>query len=131
MCSREHARGVVSVQQIAVRHQFCTNYISENHGKYLARHTACRDLEDIILTGATKTQHLEMLDMVCGQLEEVGVRFKRKQCTFLANEVVYLGYRINQHGLHPVQDKVEAIQKARSPQNVLELQTFLGLLMNN
>ena len=32
------------------------------------------------------------------------------------------------HGLHPVQNKVEAIQKARSPENVQELQAFLGFL---
>ena len=85
-------------------------------------------LDDIILTGATKAQHLETLDMVLGRLEEAGFRLKRKKCTFLADEVVYLGHRIDQHGLHPVQDKVEAILKARSPENVQELQAFLSLL---
>ena len=42
--------------------------------------------------------------------------------------MVYLGHKIDQHGLHPIEDKVEAIQKARAPENVLELQAFLGLL---
>ena len=41
---------------------------------------------------------------------------------------MYLGHRTDQHGLHPVQDKVEAILKARSPENVPELQALLGLL---
>ena len=85
-------------------------------------------LDDTILTGATKAQHLETLDMVLGRLEEAGLRLKRKKCTFLADEVVYLGQRIDQHGLHPVQDKVEAILKARSSENVQKLQAFLGLL---
>ena len=69
-----------------------------------------------------------MLDMVLGRLEEAGLRPKRKKCTFLADEVVYLGHRIDQRGLHPVQDKVDAILKARSPENVHERQAFLGLL---
>ena len=47
----------------------------------------------------------------------------------MADEVVYLGHNtIDQHGLHPVPDEVEAIQKAREPENVSELQAFLGIL---
>ena len=83
---------------------------------------------DIILTGATKAKHLEMLDLVLGRLEEAGLRLKREKCTFLADEVVYLGHKIDQHGLHPIEDKVEAIPKAKAPWNVLELRAFLGLL---
>ena len=60
-------------------------------------------LDDVILTGATKAQHLETVDMVLGRLEEAGLQRKRKKCTFLVDEVVYLGHRIDQHGLHPVQ----------------------------
>ena len=65
--------------------------------------------------------------MVLGRLEEAALRFKRKKCTFPADEFVYLKHRNDQHGLHPVQDKVEAIRKARSPDNVQERQAFLGL----
>ena len=60
-------------------------------------------LDDIILTGATKAQHLETVDMVLGRLEEAGLPRKRKKCTFLVDEVVYLGPRIDQRGLLPVQ----------------------------
>ena len=51
-------------------------------------------LDEIILTGATKAQHLETMDMVLGRLEEAGLRLKRKTCTFLPDEVVHLGHRI-------------------------------------
>ena len=44
-------------------------------------------LGDIILPGATNTQHLETPDMVLGRLEEAGLRLKRKKCIFLADEV--------------------------------------------
>ena len=30
------------------------------------------------------------------------------------------------HGLHPIEDKVEAIQKARAPENVLGSEVVLG-----
>ena len=85
-------------------------------------------LDDIILTGVTKAQHLETLDVVLGRLVEAGLRLTGKKCTFLADEVVYLGHWIDQLGLYPVQDKVEAIHKVKSPDNVQVLQVFLGLL---
>ena len=74
-CHHKHA------QQIVVWHQFGTNYIPEDHGKY---QYVAEYLDDIILTGATKAQHLETLDMILGRLEEAGLRLKRKKCIFLA-----------------------------------------------
>ena len=54
--------------------------------------------------------------MVLDRLEEASLPLKGKKCIFLADEVVYLGHRIDQHGLHTVQDKVVAILKSRSPE---------------
>ena len=85
-------------------------------------------LDDMIVTGTTNAQHPETLDLVLGRMEEARFQLKRKKCTFLVDEVVYLGHRIDQHGILPVQDKMEAILKARSPENVQELQAFVGLL---
>ena len=72
-------------------------------------------LDDIILTGATKAQLLETMDIVLGRLDygsrERNAHFSK---TRLCN-------RIDQRGLHPVH-KVEAILKARSLENVRELQ---------
>ena len=36
---------------------------------------------------------------------------------------------IDEKGLHPIGDKVEAVQKAPSPKNVSELKSYLGLLL--
>ena len=66
-------------------------------------------LDDITMTGATNAQYLETLDLVLGRLEEEVLQPKREKYTFLADEVVYLGQKIDQHGLHPVEDKDEAI----------------------
>ena len=51
-----------------------------------------------------------------------------KKCKFLAPSVTYLGHRIDQFGLHPISEKVKAIQKAPEPSNVSELKAYLGLL---
>ena len=60
-------------------------------------------LDDIIVTGTTRAQHLETLNIVLSRLAEASLKLKREKCTFMADEVLYLGNRIDQHGLHPVQ----------------------------
>ncbi|CAB3983486.1 Hypothetical predicted protein [Paramuricea clavata] len=50
------------------------------------------------------------------------------KCEFLKPEVVYLGLKINEKGLHPVEEKVDAVRKAPVPSNVSELRSFLGMV---
>ena len=40
----------------------------------------------------------------------------------------YLGHLINEKGLHPTPSKVKAVTDARTPHNVSELKSFLGLM---
>ena len=53
------------------------------------------------------------------------------KCKFLAPSVMYLGHRIDQSGLHPLAEKVRAVQNAPDPRNVSELKAYLGLLTYN
>ena len=52
-------------------------------------------LDDILLTGVTKEEHLQVLDGVLKQLETAGLRVKRSKCCFMAPSVDYLGHRID------------------------------------
>ena len=47
---------------------------------------------------------------------------------FMAPSVVHLGHRIDEQGLHPISEKVKALQQAATPTNVSELKSYLGLL---
>jgi hypothetical protein len=46
----------------------------------------------------------------------------------MAKSVQYLGHIIDAEGLHPITDKIEAVQQAPPPRNVSELKSYLGLL---
>ena len=46
----------------------------------------------------------------------------------MAKSVVFLGHMIDEHGVHPVKEKVQAIREAPVPRNVPELKSYLGLL---
>ena len=52
----------------------------------------------------------------------------REEVLILVPEVVYLGHKIGAEGLHPVADKVDAIQAAPTPKNVAKLKSYVQLL---
>ena len=55
-------------------------------------------------------------------------KFKKSKCRFLASSVSYLGYKLDGEGLHPLSEKVKAIQDAPTPRSVSELKSYLGIL---
>ncbi|VDI75773.1 Hypothetical predicted protein [Mytilus galloprovincialis] len=86
-------------------------------------------VDDILITGSSKSEHLNNLETVLlGKIQEAGMRLNKDKCVFLAHEVVYLGHRIDQYGIYPVESKVKAITEAPEPKNVTELKSYLGML---
>lgn len=85
-------------------------------------------LDDVLVTGRDDAEHARRLDAVLRRLQDAGLTLQRDKCDFYKNEVSYLGYVIDKDGLHKSPEKVEAIVKAPVPNNVNQLQSFLGLI---
>ena len=85
-------------------------------------------LDDILLSSPTESDHLQLLNQVLDRLDKAGLRAWKEKCQFFVPSVSYLGHKIDGEGLHPLPDKVQAIQEAPSPTNVQELKAYLGLL---
>ena len=85
-------------------------------------------LDDILISGSTVQEHMDTLEQVLNRLEKAGLKLQEKKCSFMVPEVVYLGHKIDAQGLHPLAEKVEAVQAAPIPKNVSELKSYLGLL---
>ena len=85
-------------------------------------------IDNILITGETESDHLKSLEEVLKRLAKAGLRAKKNKCKFMAPSVTYLGHVIGAKGLHPLPDKVQAIQQAPTPKNVTELKSYLGLL---
>ena len=56
--------------------------------------------------------HLKNLKEVLTRLERAGLRLKKNKCSFMVPSVTYLGCQVDAEGVHPVKEKVKAIQKA-------------------
>ena len=85
-------------------------------------------LDDILISGKTDSKHLATLETVLQRLAGAGLHLKKEKCTFMVSSVTYLGFRIEAEGLHPVTEKIQAIQNAPEPCNQSTLKSYLGLL---
>lgn len=85
-------------------------------------------LDDVLVTGADRAEHLKRLHAVLQRLQDAGLTVQKAKCDFFKDEVEYLGYTITKHGLKKSPGKVEAILKAPIPKDVSNLQSFLGLI---
>uniref|UniRef100_A0A183BQV4 RNA-directed DNA polymerase n=1 Tax=Globodera pallida TaxID=36090 RepID=A0A183BQV4_GLOPA len=85
-------------------------------------------LDDIVVTAAGDEEHLRRLDAVLQRLQEFGLRVKKEKCAFLQDRIMYLGHIVDRDGIRTSPEKVEAIQKMPAPENLKELQSFLGMV---
>ena len=84
--------------------------------------------DDILVAGSSEEEHLHTLETVLSRLEAAGLRLKLQKCSFMLSSVEYLGHKISAEGIHPTEEKKQAILDAPPPQNLQQLRSFLGLL---
>ena len=71
---------------------------------------------------------MENLKWILHRLQDAGLKLKTDKCKFMQDSVVYLGHKIDDEGIHPSEEKVSAILEAPAPKNIMELQSYLGML---
>ena len=86
-------------------------------------------LDDILVAGETPEEHDETLSQVFKRLLDAGFRLSKSKCNLRKPSVRYLGHVIDAKGLHPTEDKMQAIRDAPTPKNVTQLKSFLGLIL--
>ena len=80
----------------------------------------CR-VDAILVSGKNDQDHLKNLNEVLTRLKQAGLRLKMEKCKFMKPSLEYLGYRVDMHGLHAIEKKVEAIKNAPAPENQQQL----------
>ena len=89
--------------------------------------TVCR-LDDILISGGSPEEHLAILEEVFRRLQEHGIRLNPAKCIFFQSGLEFLGHWIDKNGIRPLPQKTDAVMQAKSPTNVTELKSYLGLL---
>ena len=60
-------------------------------------------IDDILVAGTSQEEHLKLFEEVLDRLKQANIRIKKIKCKFMQEEVTYLGYRIDQDGIHPTE----------------------------
>ena len=86
-------------------------------------------LDDIIVVArGNKQDHEKKLFDVLNKLEKTCYRASKKKSEFFMNRIKWLGHEIDENGIKPNEEKIEAIQKLKPPENTKELKSFLGAI---
>lgn len=83
-------------------------------------------MDDVLIWGATQSEHDERLRRVLSRLQEAGVTLNDK-CEFSKNKIKFLGQIIQASGVSADPDKVTAVRAMKEPSNVTEVRRFLGM----
>ena len=83
-------------------------------------------LDDILIFSKTKEEHLEHVRQVLQRLKEEKLMINLKKCSFMQEEIVYLGLGISDDGLKMDPEKIKAILEWPTPENVGEVRSFDG-----
>ena len=84
-------------------------------------------MDDVIIHGTTREEHDQRVDEVMERIKRSGMTLNNK-CEFSKTSTKFLGFIIDEGGIHADPSKVAAISKFPAPQNVTELQRFLGMV---
>lgn len=69
-----------------------------------------------------------LVDAVLNRLMEHGVKVNISKSEFFQKGLVFLGYHLDEKGIHQSEDLTKAILNAPKPENVTQLRSFLGLI---
>ena len=85
-------------------------------------------IDDVLIASATPEQHLQDLRSVFERLATHGIVINPNKCLFGVNELDFLGHHIDQHGITPLSEKVQAVSDFPQPQSQRQLRQFVGLV---
>jgi len=83
--------------------------------------------DDILVATDTEEEHNELVEEVLKRLEENNLFVKPEKCKWKVREVEFLGVVISPRGVEMQKEKVERVLNWLAPQNIKEVQKFLGL----
>ena len=66
-------------------------------------------LDDIMVWSENEAQHIQTLEKLFTKLHENGIAISPGKCAFGQEQIEYLGYKVSESGILPLNRKVDAI----------------------
>ncbi|CAH8821755.1 unnamed protein product, partial [Trichobilharzia szidati] len=85
-------------------------------------------LDDILVASPDEASHRTHLQMVFERLTAHGLTLNMSKCQIGVHSLTFLGHVINEQGIRPLPEKVQAIRDFPEPTSIKSLRTFLGMV---
>jgi hypothetical protein len=101
------------------------NYINDTLRKFIDIFCVVY-IDDILIYSDTLEDHVSHVRKVLAALQDAGLYLKPEKCEFHTTETEFLGFIISHNGISMDPRKVQTIQDWETPENVHDVQVFLG-----
>ena len=85
-------------------------------------------LDDIIVCSKTEEEHIRHLQIVFSLFAKHNLKLRLQKCEFFQTELKYLGIVVTKDGIHCDQGYVDQVLKFKKPENVKEIERFIGMV---
>ena len=92
-----------------------------------AEGTVCL-MDDILIYGKDEEEHQKHLEAVMHRLKKAKITLNVDKCHFAQSTIKFLGQIVNQDGIQPDPEKVQAVTAMPPPANVPEVRRFMGMV---
>lgn len=89
--------------------------------------TAMAYLDDVLIPSVSIKEGIERLESILKLFRTAGLTLRLSKCSFLQENIEYLGHEISNSGIRPGVAKIKAVSGFRQPKDVHEVRRFLGL----
>lgn len=94
--------------------------------KYKLQDFCVNFIDDILCFSPTFEQHVKHIDLLMKAVRREGFRLKLQKCNFAKNSIKYLGHKIANNSVQPINDNLAAIKNFKRPEKRREVRQFLG-----
>lgn len=84
-------------------------------------------IDDILIYSKNQEEHKEHMRIVLQTLRENPLYAKFSKCDFFKDQIQYLGHVVSSDGIAVDPKKIKTIMEWKSPKNVADIRSFLGL----
>ncbi len=81
-----------------------------------------------LIASRTLEEHMDHLSQIFTFLQDNGLNNNPAKCTFAVMSVKFLGHMVSETGLTPLLRHATAVESFPPPQDIKQLQRFLGLI---
>ena len=89
-------------------------------------------IDDIlIVTKGTTQEHLDKVREILKVIDDAELQLKAGKCNFAKQEIEWLGFKLTNSGISPINSKGQGITEKLRPTNLKELRSILGQSTNS